>query len=62
MQGLASEDRYAFAVEWLDPNSGVVWKYQLLHQPSSREIEMVWASLAQAFPRVLLLLHVGLAK
>jgi len=28
-------------VEWLDANSGITWKYQLLHFPESKEIEMV---------------------
>ena len=34
-------ERYAFVVEWLDVNSGITWKYQLLHFPESKEIEMV---------------------
>lgn len=34
-------ERYAFVVEWLDANSGITWKYQLLHFPESKEIEMV---------------------
>ncbi|KAK9810942.1 hypothetical protein WJX73_010291 [Symbiochloris irregularis] len=37
---MGTEDRFAFSVEWLDPMSGVTWKYNLLHQPSSMEIEM----------------------
>ena len=36
-------DRLAFLVEWLDPASGITWKYQLLQYPESREIEMVGA-------------------
>ena len=36
-------DRLAFLVEWLDPASGITWKYQLLQYPENREIEMVGA-------------------
>lgn len=36
-------DRLAFLVEWLDPASGITWKYQLLQYPDSCEIEMVGA-------------------
>ena len=36
-------DRLAFLVEWLDPASGITWKYQLLQYPESHEIEMVGA-------------------
>eukprot|EP00891_Asterochloris_glomerata_P004550 jgi/Astpho2/4550/fgenesh1_pm.00067_%23_29_t len=34
-------DRLAFLVEWLDPASGITWKYQLLQYPDSCEIEMI---------------------
>ncbi|PNH12910.1 Nucleoside diphosphate kinase 7 [Tetrabaena socialis] len=33
--------RYCFITEWLDPNSGVLWKYQLFWYPESKEVEMV---------------------
>ncbi|KAL3130446.1 hypothetical protein ABBQ38_008268 [Trebouxia sp. C0009 RCD-2024] len=39
MGGLFAE-RHAFVVEWLDGNSGITWKYQLLHFPESKELEM----------------------
>eukprot|EP00878_Enallax_costatus_P033073 GHUV01036457.1.p1 GENE.GHUV01036457.1~~GHUV01036457.1.p1 ORF type:complete len:120 (+),score=32.60 GHUV01036457.1:575-934(+) len=32
--------RYAFIAEWLDPNSGVLWRYQLFWYPDTSEIEM----------------------
>lgn len=34
-------DRFAFIAEWLDPNTGVLWKYQLFYYPQTSEIEMV---------------------
>ena len=34
-------ERFAFLVEWLDGNSGITWKYQLLYFPETREVEMV---------------------
>ena len=34
-------DRYAFLVDWLDVNSGITWKYQLLYFPEHKEVEMV---------------------
>ena len=40
-QGGLFAERYAFVVEWLDGNSGITWKYQLLHFPESKELEMV---------------------
>ena len=40
-QGGLFAERYAFVVEWLDGNSGITWKYQLLHFPETKEIEMV---------------------
>jgi len=33
--------RLAFIAEWLDPNSGVLWRYQLFYYPATGEIEMV---------------------
>lgn len=32
--------RYAFLTEWLDPNSGYLWKYQLFFYPETNEVEM----------------------
>lgn len=32
--------RLAFVAEWLDPNTGVLWKYQLFYYPESKELEM----------------------
>ena len=43
LQGAAEALRYAFATEWLDPTSDVVWHYQLLFYPDSQEVEMVGA-------------------
>lgn len=40
-QGGLFAERYAFVVEWLDGNSGITWKYHLLHFPESKELEMV---------------------
>lgn len=33
--------RYAFVAEWLDPNSGVLWRYQLFYYKDTNELEMV---------------------
>jgi hypothetical protein len=33
--------RYAFIAEWLDPNSGVLWRYQLFYYKDTNELEMV---------------------
>lgn len=33
--------RYAFIAEWLDPNTGVLWRYQLFWYPDNFEVEMV---------------------
>lgn len=33
-------DRLAFIAEWLDPVSGVVWKYQLMFYPRTTEVEL----------------------
>lgn len=32
--------RYAFIAEWLDPQSGLLWKYQLFFYPDTSEVEM----------------------
>ncbi|WIA11558.1 hypothetical protein OEZ85_011667 [Tetradesmus obliquus] len=32
--------RYAFVAEWLDPNSGVLWRYQLFYYKDTNELEM----------------------
>ena len=32
--------RLAFITEWLDPMSGVLWKYQLFYYPATSEVEM----------------------
>eukprot|EP00775_Hariotina_reticulata_P006258 gene6258-6496_t len=32
--------RLAFIAEWLDPNSGVLWRYQLFYYPATGEVEM----------------------
>lgn len=37
-------ERFAFLVEWLDGNSGITWKYQLLYFPETKEVEMVRAA------------------
>eukprot|EP00803_Ostreobium_quekettii_P001962 evm.model.scf_1540.1 EVM.evm.TU.scf_1540.1 scf_1540:9235-12428(-) len=34
------ETRHAFVTEWLDPNSGIRWTYQLFHYPAVGEVEM----------------------
>ena len=34
-------ERFAFLADWLDPKSGVLWKYQLFLYPESSEIELV---------------------
>ena len=39
-------ERFAFIVEWLDANSGITWKYQLLYFPETKEVEMVGQPLA----------------
>lgn len=36
--------RYAFIAEWLDPNTAVLWRYQLFWYPDTLEIEMVRAA------------------
>jgi nucleoside-diphosphate kinase len=33
--------RFAFVTEWLDPQSGILWKHQLFYYPESKEVEMV---------------------
>ena len=33
--------RLCFITEFLDPNSGVLWKYQLFYYPDTKEVEMV---------------------
>ncbi|GIL72238.1 hypothetical protein Vretimale_290 [Volvox reticuliferus] len=38
---MASMLRYCFISEWLDPSSGVLWKYQLFWYPETKEVEMV---------------------
>lgn len=40
-QQLSMAQRYAFIAEWLDSNSGVLWKYQFFFYPDSNEVEMV---------------------
>mmetsp|Transcript_18010 Transcript_18010/g.32887 ORF Transcript_18010/g.32887 Transcript_18010/m.32887 type:complete len:383 (-) Transcript_18010:16-1164(-) len=37
---MAAQVRYCFITEWLDPNSGVLWKHQLFYYPQSKEVEM----------------------
>jgi hypothetical protein len=39
--------RYAFIAEWLDPNSGVLWRYQLFYYKDTNELEMVRASVTK---------------
>lgn len=34
-------ERYAFVAEWLDPNAGVTWRYQLFYYFKTKEVEMV---------------------
>ena len=41
VQGANAAERYAFLVEWLDPASGITWKYHLLYHPQTHEVEMV---------------------
>ncbi|MEW5319871.1 MAG: hypothetical protein WDW38_010990 [Sanguina aurantia] len=38
---MADTARLCFISEWLDPNSGVIWKYQLFYYPNTKEVEMV---------------------
>lgn len=38
---MAASLRYCFISDWLDPNSGVSWKYQLFYYPDTKEVEMV---------------------
>ncbi|PNW75835.1 hypothetical protein CHLRE_12g558700v5 [Chlamydomonas reinhardtii] len=38
---MAANLRYCFISEWLDPASGILWKYQLFYYPESKEVEMV---------------------
>lgn len=40
IQDAPPEARLAFVAEWLDPNSGIRWKYQLFHYPVCGEVEM----------------------
>lgn len=46
---MAPAPRYAFVAEWLDPNSGYLWKYQLFFYPETNEVEMVSSSGHAAF-------------
>jgi hypothetical protein len=48
--------RYAFIAEWLDPNSGVLWRYQLFYYKDTNELEMVRARLNMLVPQLPLLL------
>jgi len=34
--------RLCYIAEWLDPASGVLWKYQLFYYPQSKEVEVGW--------------------
>eukprot|EP00873_Tetraselmis_striata_P014003 jgi/Tetstr1/434267/TSEL_023374.t1 len=34
-------ERYAFVAEWLDPNAGVTWRYQLFYYFKTKEVEMI---------------------
>eukprot|EP00199_Chlamydomonas_sp_CCMP681_P001950 CAMPEP_0119109454 /NCGR_PEP_ID=MMETSP1180-20130426/17919_1 /TAXON_ID=3052 ORGANISM="Chlamydomonas cf sp, Strain CCMP681" /NCGR_SAMPLE_ID=MMETSP1180 /ASSEMBLY_ACC=CAM_ASM_000741 /LENGTH=379 /DNA_ID=CAMNT_0007095211 /DNA_START=57 /DNA_END=1196 /DNA_ORIENTATION=+ len=36
-----ADERLCFVTDWLDPNAGVLWKYQLFYYPATREVEMV---------------------
>lgn len=33
-------ERYAFVVDWMDPNAQIVWKFQLLYYSSDNTVEM----------------------
>jgi len=35
------EDKFAYNVQWTDPRTKVVWKYELLYFPDTGEVEMV---------------------
>lgn len=37
---MSAEARLAFLTEWLDPNSGVKWIYQLFYYPATKEVEV----------------------
>ena len=41
LQVMTREERWAFIVEWLDPISGITWKYQLFYYPDVQDVEMV---------------------
>lgn len=32
--------RLCFICDWLDPSSGVLWKYQLFYYPETKEVEV----------------------
>jgi hypothetical protein len=38
---MAASLRFSFVSEWLDPASGVLWKYQFFYYPDTKEVEMV---------------------
>ncbi|KAK9810340.1 hypothetical protein WJX72_009041 [[Myrmecia] bisecta] len=39
--GTGLPERHAFLVEWLDPKSGIIWKYQLIYHVDTKEVEMI---------------------
>lgn len=38
---MADASRICFIAEWLDPSSGVLWKYQFFYYPETKDVEMV---------------------
>lgn len=40
---MAGVIKLCFMADWLDPSSGVMWRYQFLYYPESKEVEMVRA-------------------
>lgn len=37
----SSQDRYVFLAEWMDPQSGVTWTFQVMYYPADGTVEMV---------------------